>query len=59
MNNTDDHLSLCRATCPGFEVQVTDESGNPLETVKEVSWWRAGSNVMRGYWNNEPETRPP
>jgi long-chain acyl-CoA synthetase len=54
--HTDDHLTSCGRPCPGIEVQVTDESGNPLETGKRGELVVRGSNVMRGYWNNEQET---
>src|SRR5882672_5138654 len=54
--HTDDHLTSCGRPCPGIEVQVTDESGNPLETGKRGELVARGSNVMRGYWNNERET---
>ena len=54
--HTDDHLTSCGRPCPGIEVQVTDESGNPLETGKSGELVTRGSNVMRGYWNNERET---
>jgi long-chain acyl-CoA synthetase len=54
--HTDDHLTSCGRPCPGIEVQVTDESGNPLETGKRGELVARGSNVMSGYWNNEPET---
>ena len=54
--HTDDHLTSCGRPCPGIVVQVTDESGNPLETGKRGELVARGSNVMRGYWNNERET---
>jgi acyl-CoA synthetase (AMP-forming)/AMP-acid ligase II len=54
--HTDDHLTSCGRPCPGIEVQVTDESGNLLETGKRGELVARGSNVMRGYWNNEQET---
>jgi acyl-CoA synthetase (AMP-forming)/AMP-acid ligase II len=54
--HTDDYLTSCGRPCPGIEVQVTDESGNPLETGKRGELVARGSIVMRGYWNNEPET---
>src|SRR5713226_2130450 len=54
--HTDDHLTSCGRPCPGIDVQVTDESGNPLETGKRGELVARGSNVMRGYWNNELET---
>jgi acyl-CoA synthetase (AMP-forming)/AMP-acid ligase II len=54
--HTDDHFTSCGRPCPGIEVQVTDESGNPLETGKKGELVARGSNVTRGYWNNERET---
>jgi long-chain acyl-CoA synthetase len=54
--HTDDRLVSCGRPCPGIEVQVTDESGNLLETGQKGELVARGSNVMRGYWNNEPET---
>jgi long-chain acyl-CoA synthetase len=54
--HTDDHFTSCGRPCPGIEVQVTDESGNTVETGKKGELVARGSNVMRGYWNNEPET---
>ena len=54
--HTDGHLTSCGRPCPGIEVQVTDESGNPLETGQTGELVARGSNVMSGYWNNEQET---
>ena len=54
--HTDDHLTSCGRPCPGIEVQVTDESGNAVETGKRGELVARGSNVMGGYWNNERET---
>jgi len=54
--HTDDHLLSCGRPCPGIEVLVTDESGNPVETSKTGELVARGSNVMSGYWNNERET---
>lgn len=54
--HSDDRFTSCGRPCPGIEVQVTDESGNPLETGKKGELVARGSNVMRGYWNNERES---
>ncbi|MGC9952021.1 MAG: AMP-binding protein [Bryobacteraceae bacterium] len=54
--HTDDRLTSCGRPCPGIEVQVTDESGNSAKTGKKGELVARGSNVMRGYWNNERET---
>ena len=53
--HTDDHLTSCGRPCPGIEVQVTDESGYPLETGKRGELVARGSNVMRGYAFRNPE----
>jgi acyl-CoA synthetase (AMP-forming)/AMP-acid ligase II len=42
--------------CPGIEIQVTDELGNPVEGGQKGELVARGSNVMRGYWNNREET---
>ena len=47
--HTDDHLTSCGRPCPGIEVQVTDESGNAVETGKRGELVARGSNVMGGY----------
>ena len=54
--HTDDHLISCGRPCPGIEVLVTDELGNPVETSKTGELVARGANVMSGYWNNERET---
>jgi acyl-CoA synthetase (AMP-forming)/AMP-acid ligase II len=55
-DHTDDHLTSCGRPCPGIEIQVTDEFGNPVEDSQKGELVARGSNVMRGYWNNEQET---
>ncbi len=55
-DHADDHLTSCGQPCPGIEIQVTDESGNPVAGDKNGELVARGSNVMRGYWNNEEET---
>lgn len=55
-DHTDDHLRSCGRPCPGIEIQVTDELGNPVEDDQKGELVARGSNVMRGYWNNEQET---
>ena len=40
----------------GVDLQVTDESGKPLEPGKPGELVARGANIMRGYWNNPSET---
>lgn len=54
--HTNGHLTSCGRPSPGIEVHVTDESGNPVEAGRPGELVARGSNVTRGYWNNEPET---
>jgi acyl-CoA synthetase (AMP-forming)/AMP-acid ligase II len=55
-DHTDDHLTSCGRPCPGIEIQITDELGNPVEDGQKGELVARGSNVMRGYWNNEEES---
>jgi acyl-CoA synthetase (AMP-forming)/AMP-acid ligase II len=55
-DHTDDRLISCGRPCPGIEIQVVDESGNPVENGQNGELVARGSNIMRGYWNNEEET---
>ena len=54
--HTHDRLSSCGRPCPGIDLRVTDESGNPVEVGKPGELVIRGDNVMRGYWNNPDET---
>ena len=54
--HTLDRLSSCGRPCPGIDLQVTDESGNPVEIGKAGELIVRGDNIMRGYWNNPEET---
>jgi acyl-CoA synthetase (AMP-forming)/AMP-acid ligase II len=54
--HTDDRLTSCGRPCPGIELQVTDDSGNPVGTGQPGELVVRGSNVMPGYWNNEVAT---
>jgi long-chain acyl-CoA synthetase len=54
--HTDDRLLSCGRPCPGIEVQVVDESGEPVEAGHRGELVARGDNVMRGYWNNPEET---
>jgi len=55
-DHTDDHLTSCGQPCPGIEIQVTDELGNLVPEGQKGELVARGSNVMRGYWNNEEES---
>jgi len=54
--HTQDRLSSCGRPCPGIDLQVTDESGNPVEVGEPGELVVRGDNVMQGYWNNPIET---
>ena len=54
--HTHDRLSSCGRPCPGIDLQVTDESGNPVESGTPGELAVRGDNIMRGYWNNPAET---
>jgi acyl-CoA synthetase (AMP-forming)/AMP-acid ligase II len=54
--HTDDHLTSCGRPCPGIELEVTDDSGNPVGTGQPGELAVRGANVMPGYWNNEVAT---
>ena len=54
--HTHHRLSCCGRPCPGIDLQVTDESGNPVEPGKPGELVVRGDNIMRGYWNNPHET---
>jgi long-chain acyl-CoA synthetase len=54
--HTDDHLTSCGRPCPGIELEVTDDSGNPVGTGQPGELVVRGANVMHGYWNNEVAT---
>lgn len=55
-DHTDDHLTSCGLSCPGIEIQVTDELADPIEDGRKGELVTRSSNVMRGYWNKEGET---
>ena len=55
-DHTNDHRLSCGVPCPGIDLQVTDESGNPVAAGTAGELVARGSNVMRGYWNNSEET---
>ena len=54
--HTRGHLLSCGRPCPGIDLQVTDESGKPVETGKPGELVARGANLMRGYWNSPEET---
>jgi acyl-CoA synthetase (AMP-forming)/AMP-acid ligase II len=54
--HTDDHLTSCGRPCPGIELEVTDDSGNPVGTGQSGELVVRGANVMPGYWKNEAAT---
>ena len=54
--HTDDHLTSCGRPCPGIELVVTDDSGNPVGTGQPGELVVRGANVMSGYWKNEAAT---
>jgi len=54
--HTPDRLLSCGRPCPGIDLQVTDESGKPVEAGKSGELVARGANIMRGYWNNSEET---
>jgi len=55
-DHSPDHRLSCGVPCPGIDLQVTDESGNPVAAGTAGELVARGSNVMRGYWNNSEET---
>jgi acyl-CoA synthetase (AMP-forming)/AMP-acid ligase II len=54
--HTDDRLTSCGRPCPGIELEITDNSGNPVSAGQPGELVVRGSNVMPGYWNNEAAT---
>jgi long-chain acyl-CoA synthetase len=54
--HTEGKLMSCGRPCPGIDVQVTDESGKPVEVGQPGELVARGANVMQGYWNNPEET---
>jgi acyl-CoA synthetase (AMP-forming)/AMP-acid ligase II len=54
--HTDDRLTSCGRPCLGIELEVTDDSGNPVATGQPGELVVRGANVMSGYWNNEVAT---
>jgi long-chain acyl-CoA synthetase len=54
--HTPARLMSCGRTCPGIDLRVVDESGRELEAGQRGELVVRGTNVMRGYWNNQEET---
>jgi acyl-CoA synthetase (AMP-forming)/AMP-acid ligase II len=54
--HVDGRLLSCGRPCPGIDLQVTDETGKPVDPGKPGEFVARGANVMRGYWNNPEET---
>ena len=54
--HTADKLTSCGRPCPGVDVQIVDDGGNPVKAPIPGEIVVRGANVMTGYWNNEEET---
>ena len=54
--HTADKLMSCGRPCPGVDMQVVDDAGNPVKTPNPGEIVARGANVMSGYWNNKEET---
>ncbi|HTV55996.1 MAG TPA: long-chain fatty acid--CoA ligase [Terriglobia bacterium] len=54
--HTGDRLLSCGRPCPGIDLRVADQSGNPVGAGKPGELTVRGDNVMPGYWNNPVET---
>jgi long-chain acyl-CoA synthetase len=54
--HTDERLMSCGRPSPGIEVQVADESGKKVDAGQLGELIARGSNIMRGYWNNQKDT---
>jgi len=54
--HTPDKLMSCGRPCPGVDMQIVDNAGNPVKTPNPGEIVARGANVMVGYWNNEKET---
>jgi acyl-CoA synthetase (AMP-forming)/AMP-acid ligase II len=46
----------CGRPCPGIDVQIVDDAGNPVKPPNPGELVARGANLMVGYWNNEEET---
>jgi long-chain acyl-CoA synthetase len=54
--HTDERLMSCGRPCPGIEVQIADGSGREVEAGQRGELMARGSNIMRGYWNDQQDT---
>jgi long-chain acyl-CoA synthetase len=54
--HTEDKLTSCGRPCVGVDVRIVDGSGKELQTGQKGELVARGANIMRGYWNNVPET---
>jgi long-chain acyl-CoA synthetase len=54
--HTADRLMSCGRPCPGVDVQIVDDAGNPVKPTNPGEFVARGANLMVGYWNNEEET---
>jgi acyl-CoA synthetase (AMP-forming)/AMP-acid ligase II len=54
--HTADKLMSCGRPCPGVDLQIVDNAGNPVKSPNPGEVVARGANVMLGYWNNEKET---
>jgi long-chain acyl-CoA synthetase len=54
--HTSDKLMSCGRPCPGIDVQIVDDAGNPVKPPNPGELVARGANLMVGYWNNEEET---
>jgi long-chain acyl-CoA synthetase len=54
--HTADKLTSCGRPCPGVDVQIVDNTGNPVKAPNPGELVARGANVMVGYWNNERDT---
>jgi long-chain acyl-CoA synthetase len=49
-------LLSCGRSCPGIDLQVTDESGKQLGSGEHGELVVRGENVMAGYWDNREDS---
>ena len=54
--HTADKLMSCGRPCPGVDLQIVDDAGNPVKPSNPGELVARGANVMKGYWNNEEAT---
>src|SRR5579862_6613077 len=54
--HTEDRFMSCGRPCPGVDVQIVDDAGNPVAAGSAGELVARGANVMPGYWKNQQET---